>query len=143
MMATRGKPFQPGNTLGRGRPKGSSNKPKSPAQELLEEYHLALTRKCLSLAASGNLAAMRICMDRLAPPRPNGCIRISLPKIRTLQDVEMAADKIMQAMGRSRIMPAEGKTVTESLMLIAQMIGNTQMQTRIEKLEEEIGRKAI
>jgi hypothetical protein len=37
MNKVRGRPFEPGNKLGRGRPKGSRNKAKSPGQDLLQE----------------------------------------------------------------------------------------------------------
>jgi len=55
-MATRGRPFEPGNKLGRGRPRGSRNKTTLVAGELLHSYALALMRKAIALALQGDIA---------------------------------------------------------------------------------------
>ena len=46
----RAQTFEPGNTMGRGRPKGSRNKSKSPGQDLFDEYAEHLIRKGIALA---------------------------------------------------------------------------------------------
>lgn len=51
MKNERGKPFAPGNRIGRGRPKGSPNKAKpqeDPGKALLEWSREALMRKCIA-----------------------------------------------------------------------------------------------
>jgi hypothetical protein len=53
-MPTRGRPFEPGNTLGRGRPKGSRNKKKEDGWKILAEYHPSLMRKYVSLGLIGD-----------------------------------------------------------------------------------------
>jgi hypothetical protein len=95
----RGRPFSPGNTLGRGRPKGSRNKAQAPGQHLLDQYSESLTRKCIAMALQGDQRALRICMERINPARQDACVQLSLPSIRTAQDVEKAADKVTQASG--------------------------------------------
>ena len=42
--------FQPGNKLGRGRPRGSRNKVTTLTQELLNDHAPSITRKCIALA---------------------------------------------------------------------------------------------
>ncbi|MGA2717225.1 MAG: hypothetical protein ABSG41_29455 [Bryobacteraceae bacterium] len=138
MSAPRGRPFAPGNTLGRGRPKGSSNKVKSPEQELLDEYKLPLTRKCISLAGQGDRSAMRICMDRIFPPRRDACIRMSLPPIKTARDVDKAAERVTQAIGRGKIAPAEGAIMMEILKTRSEIIESVHTVSRIEKLEKNM-----
>lgn len=54
MNRVRGRPFEPGNKLGRGRPKGSRNKSKSTGQDLFDEYAEHLTRKAISLGLAGD-----------------------------------------------------------------------------------------
>ena len=50
MNKPRGAPFQPGNTFGRGRPKGSRNKSTQAALGLLEKHHESLMAKQLKAA---------------------------------------------------------------------------------------------
>jgi len=137
MNKPRGRPFPPGNTTGRGRPPGSRNKAKSPAQQLLEDYALPLMRKCLSLALhDGDRSALRMCMDRISAVRREDCIRLSLPRITTVQDVGMAMEKVTQAIGRGKITPVEGETLINILGGRARIIQNAEMESRLEKLEE-------
>ena len=59
-MATRGRPFQEGNKLGRGRPLGSRNKKTLLIEELLCENSESLLQKALDLAQQGNVPMLRL-----------------------------------------------------------------------------------
>jgi hypothetical protein len=131
----RGRPFEPGNQLGRGRPKGSRNKSK-PGQNLLDEYATHLTRKCIAEAMQGDRSAMRICMERISPARRGACITMNLPSIRTAADVHKAAEKVTQAIRRGEITPTEGSTMMAILESRSRVIERVQMESRLEKLEE-------
>jgi hypothetical protein len=63
---TRGRPFENGNP---GRPRGSRNKATVAAESLLEGEAERLTRKAVERALEGDVAALKLCMDRLLPPR--------------------------------------------------------------------------
>lgn len=124
MSKPRGRPFAPGNTLGRGRPKGSRNKAQSPGQDLLDEYAPHLVRKCISMAMQGDPGALRICMDRISPPRKNASIRkadlsgpqgdpteISLAellrkRIRRRENAESCCEKREETKARVELLPA-------------------------------------
>jgi hypothetical protein len=137
MSKPRGRPFPPGNTAGQGRPPGSRNNAKSPALQLLDDYALPLTRKCLSLALTeGDRSALRMCMDRISAVRRVDSIRLSLPRIKTVQDVNKAMEKVTQAVGRGKITPVEGETMTNILVSRAEVIEKVDMESRLEKLEK-------
>jgi hypothetical protein len=138
MNHPRGRPFQPGNTLGRGRPKGSRNRSKSPAQELLDEYAPHLTRKCIAQALEGDRSAMRLCMERASPVRRGACITLSLPAIKTAGDVDKAAEKVTQAILRGKIAPTEGSVLMNILESRSRIIERGQWESRLEKLEEKV-----
>src|SRR5215471_13932032 len=61
------KPGLSGNPAGR--PPGSRNKATETAELLLEGEAVALTRKAVELALGGDPIALRLCLDRLIPPR--------------------------------------------------------------------------
>jgi hypothetical protein len=137
MSEPRGRPFEPGNTQGRGRPRGSRNKSKSPVQELLEEYAAPVTRKLIGLAGQGDMRAIRLYMERVAPARRECPIRIALPRTRTVQEVARAAEKVTRAMARGQITPAEGEKIMNVLEIQVRIIKDASWEGRIEKIERD------
>jgi hypothetical protein len=49
---------------------------------LLEGEAAALSRKMIELALAGDLAALKMCMDRLAPPRRDSLVSFALHALR-------------------------------------------------------------
>jgi hypothetical protein len=143
MNNPRGRPFQPGNTFGRGRPKGSRNKSKSPAQDLLDEYAPNLMRKCIALGMQGDVSMLRMCMERIIPVRRGVCIPINLPVIRTAADVDKAAEKVTQAIRRGKIAPPEGSILMNILESRSRIIERGLLEGRVEELEERIASAAL
>ena len=138
MNKPRGQPFPPGNTLGRGRPAGSRNKAKPPGQDLLHEHALLLVRKCIFLALRGDRSAMRICMDRIGPARRDASIRMNLPRIGTAHDLDKAAEKVTQGIGRGDVTPAEGEKMMNIFEIRSRIIEKAHWESRLEKLEENM-----
>ena len=122
MNRLRGRPFEPGNTAGPGRPKGSRNKTKSPGQQLFDDYAEPVTRKCIFLALQGDRNAMRLSIERISPARRDAYIRLSLPKIETAQDVDRAAEQVTQAIKRGKITPEQGATMMNILAMRSRVI---------------------
>jgi hypothetical protein len=130
----RGRPFAPGNRLGRGRPKGSGNKVK-PGQALLDDYAEPITRKCIALAMRGDRSAMRICMERISPARRGASIQMNLPPIKTAADVDRAAEKVTQAIRRGNLTPTEGATMMSILESRSRVFERVQLEGRLDKVE--------
>jgi hypothetical protein len=112
MKKVHGRPFEPGNKLGRGRPQG-----------ILWEFALPLMRKCIGAALQGDMRAMRMCMARISPEHREALIRMMLPKIKDLQDVDKAAEKVTRAVQRGGITPAEGGKLMDILEARARIMG--------------------
>ncbi len=72
--------FQPGQSGNpSGRPRGSLNRTTLAAQTLLDGEAEKLTRKAVEMALAGDPAALRICIDRVLPPRRDRPVSIYLP----------------------------------------------------------------
>jgi hypothetical protein len=80
----RGRPFKPGNP---GRPPGSKNKTTRMAEQLVEGQAEQLVQKVLELAQAGNVAALRMVLDRVWPPRKGQPVNVVMPPINTSEDV--------------------------------------------------------
>jgi hypothetical protein len=136
MAVIRGRPFEPGNQFGQGRPKGSRNKTARVVEELLSEHAEGVVMKCILMARQGNTAAMRLCIERMLPRRFDGPINLKLGSIKTMADVDRASQEIVRAVGNSRITPHEGKTVAKLIEIRRRVIETSELAARVERLEE-------
>ncbi len=103
---TRGRPFEQGNP---GRPKGSRNKVTAMAEALLAEHAEALLRKAIELAANGNVTALRLCLDRVVPPRRQPPIDAALAPIATRDDADAAVMQVANLVAAGEMSPSEGQ----------------------------------
>jgi len=134
----RGRPFEPGNKAGRGRPKGSRNRDSGPVKAIFDEYAPHLARKVVAKALEGDPQALRICMDRIMPVPRDAGIPIHLPKIKSMGDVADAAGKVTRDMGKGNLSPSEGERMMNVLETHARLIENSETEKRVEKLEEHM-----
>ena len=90
-----------------GRPRGSRNRATILFQNLLEDDAEAIARKAVDMAKAGDIAAIRICMDRLAPARRTDAIAFELPPLERATDTVAAAAAIVAAVGAGDLAPSE------------------------------------
>lgn len=129
---TRGKPFQPGNP---GRVPGSRNKATVAAAALLDGDAEALTRKAIELGLEGDTVALRLCLERLVPPRKDAPITIELPPINTAADVVTASAAVLGAVGAGEISPDEAGRVMALLTAHKNIVETGDLERRIAELE--------
>jgi hypothetical protein len=104
------RPGQSGNPAGR--PKGARNKATIAAEALLEGQAEALTQKAIQLAMAGDVTALRLCVERLVPPRKDRPITLELPPIESAADVADAMAAVLRGVAEGRITPSEAIAVT-------------------------------
>ncbi len=69
----RGRPFAPGQSGNpNGRPKGARGKATMIAEALLDGEAEKLTRKAIEMAMAGSEPCLRLCMERILPPKRAG-----------------------------------------------------------------------
>jgi hypothetical protein len=132
----RGRPFQPGNQYGRGRPRGSRNKAASLSQETLNTYAEPLTKKCIALALQGNLTAMRLCMERLTPARRQRMLQFKMPPVKTIADVAAASASVVNGVAHGQLTPAEGQAFSAMLEGRRRVIETEELDLRVHALED-------
>jgi hypothetical protein len=138
MGKPRGRPFEPGNQFGRGRPKGSRNRPK-PGDDLLDQFAPHLMGECIRRALKeGDRTALRLCVERVSPARRGVALSFRLPAIRSAEDSERAVEKVTQALHRGQCTPAEATEVMKFLQAHAQLMRDIQMESRLDRLEQII-----
>ena len=80
--------FGPGNS---GKPKGTRHKATQAALALLDGEAEALTRQAVTMALGGDATALRLCLERIAPPRRDAPVTFDLPPMETARDAAKAA----------------------------------------------------
>jgi Family of unknown function (DUF5681) len=123
-----------------GRPKGSLNKATLATQALLEGEAEALTRKAVELAKSGNPMALRLCLERLLPPRKDRPITFTLPQLEGAQDLPQVLKAILESVARGEITPGEGHTLTAMLDTYRKGLETMDLEARVTALEKERAR---
>src|SRR3954452_1367090 len=104
----RGRPFQPGQSGNpRGRPVGSRHRATLAAEALLDGEAETITRTAIELAKGGDTVALRLCMERLCPPRRDRPVSFTLPAIETVADVAKASGALLQAVAGGDLTPSE------------------------------------
>ncbi len=131
----RGKPFEPGNSFGRGRPKGSKNQATLEREALLDEFGAAVTKKCISEALKGRDVPLRLCMERLAPPARHQAIAFKLPPIRTPADIPRASAAVFKAVADGNITAEQAEALMRLLETHQRLAGVGELHQRIEALE--------
>jgi hypothetical protein len=130
---TRGKPFEPGNA---GRPRGARHRTTLAIEALLEGQHEALTQKAIEKALEGDVVALRLCLDRVAPARKDAPIAFGLPKVETAEDTLAASASVLAAVAGGDITPEEGARVMALLAAHRGMIETNNIEARVRALEE-------
>lgn len=131
---TRGKPFQPGNS---GKPRGSRHRTTLAIMALLEGEHEALTRVVIDKALGGDTVALRLCLDRIAPPCKDAPVSIDLPPVRSAEDVVEASVVVLAAVGSGEITPDEAGRIMALLSAHKTIVEVGDLERRLAAIEEE------
>lgn len=124
--------FATGNS---GRPRGTRHRFTLACEALLEGEAEALTRKAIDMALGGDTTALRICIERITPPRKDTPIQFELPPIDSAQDAGAAAKAILRAVAEGDITPAEGASVMALVDQFRRTMELGEIEARLAALE--------
>ena len=124
--------FTSGNS---GRPKGSRNKATIAIDSLLEGQAEALTQTAISKALGGDSIALRLCMDRIAPPMKDKPIVFPLARMQGAMDASEAAGSVLNAVGDGTLTPIEGTRVMGLIDSYRRTLELTDIEQRLQALE--------
>jgi len=124
----------------KGKPRGALHKTTRAAQELLDGEAQALTRKAVDLAMEGNPIALRLCLERLLPPRKDRPITLKLPQLGDPADIPKALSAILEAVAQGEITPAEARDLGGLVEGVRRGIEMCEIEARLRALEERLSR---
>ncbi|MEM9309673.1 MAG: DUF5681 domain-containing protein [Pseudomonadota bacterium] len=118
-----------------GRPKGSRHKTTEAAMLLLEGQTEALTQAAIDAALEGDTAAIRLCLERIAPARKDAPVAFDLPAIDSARDAARAASAVLSEVAGGTITPLEGAAVMGLVEQYRRTLETSEFEKRIEALE--------
>jgi hypothetical protein len=114
-----------------GRPPGSRNKTTLAVDALLDGEAETLTRKAIEKAKDGDIAALRLCLDRIAPVRKDRPVTFSLPPIAGAADAAKASAALMAAVSAGEITPSEAAEIGRLLETYVRTLEITELEERL------------
>ncbi len=127
------RPGQSGNPAGK--PKGTRNAVTLALESLLDGQAAALTQKAIELALAGDLTALRLCLDRILPPRKDRPVTFTFPANGSASEAAATMASILVAVSNGQITPAEASDVGKLIESYIRAVEAADLTARIERLE--------
>ncbi|MFP6732272.1 MAG: hypothetical protein VB959_00345, partial [Rhodospirillales bacterium] len=88
-------------------------------------------------AKEGDMAAIRLCLERILPTIKSRPIEIDLPPVETAEDITAAQGTVIAAMARGEITPDDASTVAGVLEAKRRAIETVELEARLSELEKD------
>lgn len=118
-----------------GKPRGTRHRATLAIEALLEGEHEKLTRAAIDKALEGDTTALRLCLDRLAPPRRDAPIALDLPAVRSAGDAVEVSVAVLAAVAAGEVTPDEAGRVMALLTAHKAIVEAGDLERRIAALE--------
>lgn len=125
--------FAQGN---KGKPRGTRHRATQAVETLLQGEAESLTRAAIDAALGGDVTALRLCLDRIAPARKDPPVQFDLPAIESVDDVAGAGSALLAAVAAGEVSPSEAASIGGLLASHARILELTELEARVAKLEE-------
>lgn len=132
----RGRPFEPGNRLGRGRPRGSRNKRSLLAKQLLEQHSEALIHKALIMALQGDAAILRALLGYVLPRPKDLPSQIGPLPMATLDELSQTFDATLKRCASGKIALSESAKIFDWIEARRRIIESQELVSRVSALEQ-------
>jgi len=128
-----GKPFEPGNNFGRGRPKGSKNRPENKGLALIKEHERAIVSKVIADGLRGDKTSKVILMRAIERKKP---AKFDLGPTNTPAALLKAYDKTLRAFSKRKITAADGQVLVNLLEAKRRAVETLDLDVRVQALEK-------
>jgi hypothetical protein len=114
---------------------GARRKATVAAEALLDGEAEALTRKAVEMALAGDGAALRLCLDRIIPPRRERPVRFNMPVMQSPGDAVAAMAAIAAAVAQAHLTPGEAAELSNMVGNYVKALEAAEFDERLRALE--------
>jgi len=119
----------------RGTPRGSRHWASRMAEALIDGECEEIVRVTIQKALAGEDAALKICMDRLLPPRKDRPVRFDLPRIVDAVGLLQAHADVLRATAEGEVSPGEAKELSALIEGQRRLYEMIDLAARIAEIE--------
>ena len=144
--------FAAGNPGGPGGPRRRASELRRAAEEAITPEHVAaMVRKATRMGLEGDLAAMRLVLERTCgrsaqAPAEAEPLGVGFPSLRTAEDCETAMDRLIDGICKGTIDREAAKLLMEAIQTRLKVIDVNELEERLKQLERicevVVGRRA-
>jgi hypothetical protein len=135
-----GRRFQPGQSGNpAGKQQGTRNKVTVAVESLMGEYGPQVTARVVKRACEGDMAAARLVLERIAPPRRGRPVHLKLPDIGDAAGLMAAHAAVLRAVAVGKLTPEEAEPLSAMLGAHLRVIENAGLEARMKAIEERLG----
>jgi hypothetical protein len=96
-----------------------------------------LTRKVLEMALAGDIVAMRLCLERILPPRRERPVRFKLPELQSPPDAAAAMAALAAAVADGDLTPSEAAELSKLVAAYVKALEASDFDQRLRAIEGE------
>jgi hypothetical protein len=135
-----GRPFQKGRSGNpAGKPRGARHRITVLAETLLAKDAGNVVRVVVDAAKGGDMAACRLVLDRVLPPRKGRPVRFSLPPIATAADLVSALGAVLGGVAGGELTPDEAAAIGGLIEANRKALEIVELDARVAALERQRG----
>ena len=131
----RGRPFEPGNKLGCGRPRGSRNKRNTRGQQLLDQYSETILQKALAEAIKGDVPLLRNFLSLLLRHAGDRPIQTGLLPMGNLEELSKSSEKVLHKVTLGKLSLGEARNLMDLIENRRRVLETEELEKRVRALE--------
>jgi hypothetical protein len=106
------------------------------AERLLDGEVEAMVRMVIEKAKQGDMVALRLCLDRILPPRRDRPVHFSIPALNSADDASKVMGAITTAVASGELTPAEAAELSRVIEAYVKALETSEIERRLKILEE-------
>jgi hypothetical protein len=119
-----------------GRPKGARNAATLACEALLDGQAEALTQKAIQMVLDGDAVALRLCLDRIYPPRKDRPVTFTLPPITSARDAADLMAAVTKAVATGNITPSEATEIAKVIDAYVKAYQTAELDERVPRIQQ-------
>jgi len=134
----RGRPFKPGNKLGRGRPPGSRNKRTLTVQQKLDENSPAILDKMIALALQGNVPILRAPAGHIMTRSSEMPSKTGPLPMGTIDGIAQTTEATLKRVSAGKTTPDQAEQILKWAEARRKIIETQELAKRVNAVEQSL-----